>query len=198
MDVRSGRLASRAAAEASIPRLTNARAETLKFAVMMNAVKHIRFILAAFLVLTAGCDRGSHPRQTGRVAPDFTVIDGNRNIRLADYQGKIVVLNFWASWCTYCAAEWPSLEQLQQKIPNLVVLAVAFDSNPGDYRQYVNDYQLHNMTVVLDPADKSNLAFGTTRPPESYIIDRHGIIRRKFIGAQDWSNPEILEYLRRL
>jgi len=171
---------------------------TVKFAVMMSAVKHIRFILAAFLVLTAGCDRGSHPRQTGRVAPDFTVIDGNRNIRLADYQGKIVVLNFWASWCTYCAAEWPSLEQLQQKIPNLVVLAVAFDSNPSDYRQYVNDYQLHNMTVVLDPADKSNLAFGTTRPPESYIIDRHGIIRRKFIGAQDWSNPEILEYLRRL
>ena len=165
---------------------------------MMSAVKHIRFILAAFLVLTAGCDRGSHPRQTGRVAPDFTVIDGNRNIRLADYQGKIVVLNFWASWCTYCAAEWPSLEQLQQKIPNLVVLAVAFDSNPSDYRQYVNDYQLHNMTVVLDPADKSNLAFGTTRPPESYIIDRHGIIRRKFIGAQDWSDPEILEYLRRL
>ena len=171
---------------------------TVKFAVMMNAVKHIRFILAALLALTAGCDRGSHPRQTGRVAPDFTVIDGNRSIRLADYQGKIVVLNFWASWCTYCAAEWPSLEQLQQKIPNLVVLAVAFDSNPSDYRQYVNDYQLHNMTVVLDPADKSNLAFGTTRPPESYVIDRSGIIRRKFVGAQDWSNPEILEYLRRL
>lgn len=168
----------------------------------MSAVKHIRFILAfilaAFLVLTAGCDRGSHPRQTGRVAPDFTVIDGNRSIHLADYQGKIVVLNFWASWCTYCAAEWPSLEQLQQKIPNLVVLAVAFDSNPGDYHQYVSDYQLHNMTVVLDPADKSNLAFGTTRPPETYVIDRRGIIRRKFVGAQDWSNPEILEYLRRL
>jgi thiol-disulfide isomerase/thioredoxin len=165
---------------------------------MMSTVKHICLILAAFLVLTAGCDRGSHPRQTGRVAPDFTVTDGARTVRLADYRGKIVVLNFWASWCTYCAAEWPSLEQLQQQVPNLVVLAVAFDSTPGDYRQYVTDYRLHNMTVVLDPADKSNLAFGTSRPPESYVIDQHGIIRRKFIGAQDWTSPEVLEYLRRL
>jgi cytochrome c biogenesis protein CcmG, thiol:disulfide interchange protein DsbE len=170
----------------------------VKFAIMMSTVKHIHLILAAFLVLAAGCDRGAHPRQMGRPAPDFTVADGSRSIQLADYRGKIVVLNFWASWCTYCAAEWPSMEQLQQKIPNLVVLAVAFDSNADDYRQYVIDNQLHNMTVVLDPTDKSNLAFGTARPPETYIIDQHGVIRRKFIGAQDWANPEILEYLRRL
>jgi peroxiredoxin len=161
-------------------------------------VRQIRYILVAFLLLAAGCDRGSHPRQTGRAAPDFTVTDGNRSVHLADYRGKIVVLNFWASWCIYCAAEWPSLEQLQQQIPDLVVLAVAFDSTPDDYRQYVTDNHLHNMTVVLDPTGKSNTAFGTTRPPESYIIDQHGIIRRKFIGAQDWASPEILEYLRRL
>lgn len=54
------------------------------------------------------------------------------------------------------------------------------------------------MTVVLDPTDKSNLAFGTVRPPESYIIDKKGIIRRKFIGAQDWNTPEIQAYLRSL
>jgi peroxiredoxin len=161
-------------------------------------VRQIRYILVALLLLAAGCDRGSHPRQTGRAAPDFTVTDGNRTVHLADYRGKIVVLNFWASWCIYCAAEWPSLEQLQQQIPDLVVLAVAFDSTPDDYRQYVTDNHLHNMTVVLDPTGKSNTAFGTTRPPESYIIDQHGIIRRKFIGAQDWASPEILEYLRRL
>jgi cytochrome c biogenesis protein CcmG/thiol:disulfide interchange protein DsbE len=106
------------------------------------------------------------------------------------------VLNFWASWCTYCAAEWPSLEQLPQQVPNLVVIAVAFDSDPGDYTQYVSDYNLHNMTVVLDRTNRSNLAFGTTRPPETYIIGPQGRIRRKFIGAQDWSNPEILTYLR--
>ncbi len=108
---------------------------------MMCIVKHIRFILAATLLLTTGCDRGSHPRQTGRVAPDFTVTDSSRSIHLANYRGKVVVLNFWATWCAPCAAEWPSLEQLQQKFPNLVVLAVASTSNPGDYRQYVIDNQ---------------------------------------------------------
>jgi peroxiredoxin len=155
--------------------------------------------LAASLALAAtGCNRGSYPHELGRRAPNFTIHDANETISLSQYRGKTVVLNFWASWCSYCAAEWPSLEQLQEKIPNLVVVAVAFDSDPADYRQYVADYQLHNMTVVLDPTDKSNLAFGTMRPPESYVIDKHGIIRRKFIGAQDWSTPEIQDYLRSL
>jgi len=155
--------------------------------------------LAASLALAAtGCNRGSYPQELGRRAPNFTIHDANETVSLSQFRGKTVVLNFWASWCSYCAAEWPSLEQLQEKVPNLVVVAVAFDSDPADYRQYVADYQLHNMTVVLDPTDKSNLAFGTARPPETYIIDKRGIIRRKFIGAQDWSTPEIQDYLRSL
>ena len=161
-------------------------------------MRQIGYILAVFLLLASGCDRGSHPRQTGRAAPDFTIHDGGQTVSLSQYRGKVVVLNFWASWCVYCAAEWPSLEKLQNQFPDLVVLSVAFDSTPDDYRQYVIDNQLHNMTVILDTTDKSNLAFGTTRPPETYIIDQKGIIRRKFVGAQNWSNPEILEYLRRL
>lgn len=145
-----------------------------------------------------GCNRGGFPAQVGESAPNFTIHDGSQTVSLRQFRGKTVVLNFWASWCSYCAAEWPSLEQLQQQIPDLAVVAVAFDSDPADYRQYVADYQLHNMTVVLDPADKSNLAFGTVRPPETYIIDKNGVIRRKFIGAQDWNTPEIQAYLRSL
>lgn len=152
----------------------------------------------ALAIAAAGCNRGDYPDQLGTPAPNFTIQDGSETVSLSQYRGKIVVLNFWASWCTYCAAEWPSLEQLQQKFPNVVVLAVAFDSDPADYAQYVSDYHLHNMTVVLDRTDKSNLAFGTTRPPETYIIDKKGFIRRRFIGAQDWNTPEIQSYLRSL
>lgn len=155
-------------------------------------------LLASLALLATGCNRGSFPVQVGERAPNFTIHDGSEAVSLRQFRGKTVVLNFWASWCSYCAAEWPSLEQLQQQIPDLAVVAVAFDSDPADYRQYVADYQLHNMTVVLDPTDKSNLAFGTLRPPESYIIDKNGIIRRKFIGAQDWNTPEIQAYLRSL
>jgi thiol-disulfide isomerase/thioredoxin len=155
--------------------------------------------LATALALAAtGCNRGSYPDDVGVRAPNFTIHDGTDTVSLSQYRGKTVVLNFWASWCSYCAAEWPSLEQLQQKIPNLVVVAVAFDSEPADYSQYVVDYRLHNMTVVLDKTNESNRAFGTTRPPESYIIDKNGMIRRKFIGPQDWSTPEIQDYLRYL
>lgn len=146
-----------------------------------------------------GCNRGSrYPTDINRPAPNFTIHDGAETVSLSQYRGKIVVLNFWASWCVYCAAEWPTLEQLQNKIPNLVVIAVAFDSDPADYRQYIVDNQLHNMTVVLDTTDQSNRAFGTSRPPETYIIDKKGMIRRKFIGAQNWNDPEILAYLRSL
>lgn len=155
-------------------------------------------LLACLVLLATGCNRGGFPAQVGETAPNFTIHDGSGTVSLDQYRGKTVVLNFWASWCSYCAAEWPSLEQLPQQIPDLAVVAVAFDSDPADYRQYVADYRLHNMTVVLDATGKSNLAFGTLRPPETYIIDKKGIIRRKFIGAQDWNTPEIQAYLRSL
>ena len=146
----------------------------------------------------AGCNRGGYPGQVGTPAPNFTIHDGAETVSLLQYRGKVVVLNFWASWCTYCAAEWPSLEQLQQRFPDVVVLAVAFDSDPADYQQYVSSFNLHDMTVVLDRTQQSNLAFGTSRPPETYIIDKNGMIRRKFIGAQDWNTREIQDYLRSL
>ena len=132
------------------------------------------------------------------VAPDFTIQDAGQSIRLDQYRGKTVVLNFWASWCPPCLEEFPSLMQLQHQVPNVVVLAVSFDTDNEAYRQYVTDNDLNNMVVVRDATQKSNLAFGTTRPPETYVIDGQGRIRRKFIGAQDWTSSEIENYLRNL
>lgn len=132
------------------------------------------------------------------VAPDFSIHDAGQSVKLDQYRGKTVVLNFWASWCPPCLEEFPSLMQLQQQLPNVVVLAVSFDTDDGAYRQYVSDNRLTNMVIVRDATQKSNLAFGTTRPPETYIIDGQGRIRRKFIGAQDWTSPEIENYLRSL
>jgi cytochrome c biogenesis protein CcmG, thiol:disulfide interchange protein DsbE len=154
--------------------------------------------LSLLLAVAAGCDRGDHPAQVGMAAPDFIIQDQGQTIKLDQYRGKTVVLNFWASWCPPCLEEFPSLEQLQEQIPNVVVLAVSFDTDADAYRQYVADNHLRNMVIALDLSQKSNLAFGTTRPPETYIIDPQGRIRRKFIGAQDWTSPEIENYLRNL
>jgi cytochrome c biogenesis protein CcmG/thiol:disulfide interchange protein DsbE len=163
----------------------------------MGSVKHACFILIAFLLLAAGCDRGSHPRQTGRPAPDFTVTDGSHSVHLANYRGKIVVLNFWATWCIPCIAELPSLMDMQRQLPEVQVLAVSVDADPQAYRDYLVQHKITLLTVN-DAAHRSADLFGTYRWPETYVIDQHGVIRRKFIGAQDWTSPEILDYLRRL
>jgi cytochrome c biogenesis protein CcmG, thiol:disulfide interchange protein DsbE len=157
-------------------------------------------IIASLTVFSAaGCDRGGHPAQVGAVAPDFTVRDDQgKTVSLDQYRGKIVVLNFWASWCTYCIEEFPSMMQLEKQVPNVVVLAISFDTDADAYHQYVAENHLGNMVLALDLSQKSNLAFGTTRPPETYVIDPNGRIRRKFIGPADWSSPEIENYLRNL
>jgi len=158
----------------------------------------VALVLPALGALGTGCDRGDHPAQVGMIAPNFTVHDEAQTVSLDRYRGKTVVLNFWASWCPPCLEEFPSLMQLPQQVPNVVVLAVSFDTDAEAYRQYVADNHLRNMVLALDLSQKSNLAFGTTRPPETYIIDAQGRIRRKFIGPQDWTSPEIENYLRNL
>jgi cytochrome c biogenesis protein CcmG/thiol:disulfide interchange protein DsbE len=105
------------------------------------------------LVLIEGCSRGSHPSLVGSPAPDFTVQDADRKVTLHDLRGKVVVLNFWATWCPPCVEEMPSL---------------------------VNEL------------------YGTFKFPETYIIDRQGVVRRKFIGPVDWTRPDVVEYLNKL
>jgi cytochrome c biogenesis protein CcmG/thiol:disulfide interchange protein DsbE len=153
--------------------------------------------LASTLLLFTGCDRGAHPAQVATPAPNFTITDGPKAIRLSDYRGKIVVLNFWASWCAPCLEEFPSLISLQKQMPQIVVLGVDFDDDAAAYRQYLIDNHIDLLTIH-DELQTSNRAFGTSRPPETYIIDAKGNIRRKFIGAQDWTSPEIMNYLKNL
>jgi cytochrome c biogenesis protein CcmG, thiol:disulfide interchange protein DsbE len=149
------------------------------------------------LAFVSGCDRGVHPLQTGRPAPDFTVSDGDATVHLANYRGRVVLLNFWASWCAPCVEEMPSLIELHHEMPSLAIVAISVDEDQNAYsrtlvRQHVD------LITVRDPDQKAANLFHSRMWPESYVIDRQGVIRRKFIGAQDWSNPEIRAYLRKL
>ena len=155
--------------------------------------------LALLLLLgCAGCDRGSRPEQVGTKAPDFTVNEGGRSISLHDYRGKVVVLNFWASWCTPCIAEMPALTRMQQDLGDSVtVLAVSTDQNQHAYEQFLADRHVKLLTI-RDESQRSNQAYGTEKFPETYIIDKQGVIRRKFIGEVKWTAQEIERYLRQL
>ncbi len=154
-------------------------------------------ILLISLLPFAGCDRGDHPHTLGRPAPDFTVSDGTRTIHLADYRGKIVLLNFWATWCAPCIAELPSLQAMHQDLPQVVVIAVSVDQNPDAYHRFLEQHPL-NLLTVEDTERHVNALYGTNLFPESYLIDRNGVIQRKFVNAQDWTNPEILNYISHL
>ena len=131
----------------------------------------------------------------GRKAEDFAMDLSGKREHLKDLQGKVVVLNFWASWCGPCVEETPSLIALQQRIAsrNAVVLGVSVDEDPAAYEKFVIDQHL-NYPTFRDPSKKIATDYGTSMWPETYIIDRTGVIVRKIIGPQDWNSPELLSY----
>lgn len=154
-------------------------------------------ILLASL-LFAGCYGGTKPRLIGSKAPDFTVRDSDRTVSLHDFRGKPVVLNFWTSWCPPCVDEMPSLVQLQKRMgPQVTVLAVSWDVDDNAYHQFLKDHQIDLLTV-RDGKQESKVLYGATGQPETYIIDASGTVRRKFIGPENWTDPDIIDYLKRL
>jgi peroxiredoxin len=160
-----------------------------------SALPLILPLLAAF----SACYSGSRPPHIGSAAPDFTVADSDRSLKLSDFRGQIVVLNFWATWCPPCVEEMPSLVEMQRrmKAKGITVLAVSVDVDQGAYNQFLKDHNVDLLTV-RDAAHKSNTLYGTFKFPETYIIDRNGVMRRKFIGASDWTAPDITDFLSKL
>jgi cytochrome c biogenesis protein CcmG/thiol:disulfide interchange protein DsbE len=118
-------------------------------------------------------------------------------VNLANLRGKVVVLNFWASWCAPCIEEMPSLEALQHELPQIQVVAVDSDEEFTQYQNYIAQHHIDLMTV-FDQKQASNTLYGSFRFPETYIIDKQGVVRRKLIGAQEFTGPEFVSYLKKL
>jgi thiol-disulfide isomerase/thioredoxin len=120
--------------------------------------------------------------------------------KLSDYRGKVVMLNFWASWCPPCVEEAPSLNRLQRHIEanGGTVLGFSIDEDPAAYEKFRRDFAV-NFPTYRDVTVKENKSqvmaeYGTVLIPESYVIDRHGKILRKIVGPQNWDSPEMLAY----
>jgi cytochrome c biogenesis protein CcmG, thiol:disulfide interchange protein DsbE len=156
------------------------------------------FVCLLLLAFSA-CYSGSRPPRIGSNAPEFTVQDSDHTVDLNRFHGQIVVLNFWATWCPPCVEEMPSLVEMQRhmKTKGITVLAVSIDVDENAYRAFLKEHGVDLLTV-RDPAQKTPALYGTHGWPETFIIDRNGVIRRKFIGAVDWTEPEITDYLNKL
>jgi cytochrome c biogenesis protein CcmG/thiol:disulfide interchange protein DsbE len=160
------------------------------------------FLFGSCLVLLfflPGCYSNSRPSRIGSAAPDFTVQDSDRKVTLSQFRGNVVVLNFWATWCPPCVEELPSLMSMQARMKEkgVIVLGVSIDVDADSYHGFLKDRNV-NFLTVRDPEQKSSGLYGTFGWPETYIIDRKGVMRRKLIGPVDWNSREITEFLSTL
>jgi len=150
-------------------------------------------------VLLLGCYGGARPPRIGQAAPQFTVQDADRTISLSQFRGQVLVLNFWATFCPPCVDEMPSMISMAQnmKPKGVTVLGISIDVDANSYHRFLVDHAV-NFLTVQDPEQKTATLYGTHGWPETYIIDRDGVVRRKFIGPVDWNSPEIRDFLNKL
>jgi len=148
--------------------------------------------LFAVLLVVSGCGQASTPAsgqspapEIGRKAPDFTLkdLDGN-SVRLNDLRGKVVFLNFWATWCPPCRAEMPDIEEVHQKYrgQDVVVLGIDIQESLDKVRGFVEDGG-YSWTMLLDSTGKIAITYKVRAIPTSYFIDREGIIKAVSIGG---------------
>jgi peroxiredoxin len=133
---------------------------------------------------------GTYPRALPFQVQDHT----GKLVSLEDYRGKVVLVNFWASWCKVCAAEKPGLERLQRRFgrDDVVVLSLASDADWAPVRKVLS--RGSDLTVLLDPPDDDGTigavakSYGIKAVPETFVIDRKGHVRHYFINKRDWDS----------
>jgi peroxiredoxin len=167
--------------------------------------------LLASLVGLGWANRGAFlPLDVGSRAPDFAARDlQGRPVSLNDLRGEVVLLNIWATWCGPCRDEMPSLQRLHQQLgpEGLRIVAVSVDAargatdsggRPGgDIAAFGRQYGL-TFTLWHDPSGDIGRAYRTTGIPESFVIGRDGLIRKKVIGATEWDDATNVDLIRRL
>jgi len=146
-------------------------------------------------------ERKGYALHAGSEVPDFQLPSlAGGETALASYRGKVVVLNFWATWCPPCVAEMPSLERLHRTLgpEGLAVVTVSTDEDPEALREFVTRYGL-TLPVLLDPGGEvASGSYRTTGYPETFVIDREGALVSHTLGPAEWDSAEALDHFRGL
>jgi peroxiredoxin len=151
-------------------------------------------VIGGFLVYQA---RKAPPLVEGNEAPDFTLplLNGGE-VKLSDYRGKVLLINIWATWCNPCREEMPSIQRLYQSTRGrpFDILAISIDTRGStDVAPFVKSLGL-TFPILLDADKDVNDLYQTTGVPESFIIDKEGVLRERIIGPLDWSDVSTHEY----
>jgi peroxiredoxin len=156
-------------------------------------------IACVFLIFLLRNERDSTSRtakliQPGLEVPNFAFPDINgKQISLSDHRGKVVLVNVWATWCPPCRQEMPSMQRLYEKFKgeNFEILAVSIDS---EGREAVAPFmqKMHlTFPALLDPGETIRPLYGITGVPESFLVDKRGVLLEKIVGPMNWATPEV-------
>jgi peroxiredoxin len=175
-------------------------------------------LLGMLLVTGAGCEAGhSEPAADpaiepapvqerggitiGAVAPNFQLWDLNGEpIALSNYRGKVVFLNFWATWCGPCRVEMPAMELLYREFDRKEFEILAVSTDPQGVavtRPFRNELGL-SFPILHDSDFRVGVAYGARTLPMTFLVDRHGVVRHRIFGARDWHSPEGRQLIRAL
>jgi peroxiredoxin len=139
--------------------------------------------------------------EIGDLAPDFQLEDtlGNK-VSLSGLRGKVVLVNFWATWCPPCRAEMPSMEKLNEAMAGeeFVMLAINVEENGRASVAEFLKKTPHKFSILYDEQGVVQQLFGVYKFPESFVIRKDGVIDDKVIGAIDWAHPETVAYFKEL
>ncbi len=135
--------------------------------------------------------------------PDFEAIktDGT-TYRFSQLKGKIIILSFWATWCAPCVEEFPSMMRMLEKFQDdIVVVGVSADQNQKDVDEFVGMFggqKIKNFVSLWDPSLRIAETYGTEKIPENYIIGRDFKLIKKLSSSEDWTAPQVTQYLETL
>jgi cytochrome c biogenesis protein CcmG/thiol:disulfide interchange protein DsbE len=157
-------------------------------------------LLVAALVYVVGGALQPRIVNAGDSAPYFKVrTDDGKTVTPTDFGGKLLVLNFWASWCPPCVAETPSLEEFAKEFAprGVVVLGISSDTKADRYKKFLQRFGV-TFETAMDPSADISASYGTFQIPETYIIDRNGKVLEKVISNQNWMDPEFLARIQKM
>ncbi len=168
--------------------------------------KNLIILIVIFLAVFVGIFAIQRKDITEKAAvgipvPDIELIDMNKNtLKLSDLKGSVIFVNFWATWCTSCIDELPSIEILfntLSKNNQFRMITIIFKDNETNVFNFIK-HTGYTFPVYFNPDDSAPRKFGITGVPETFIIDKKGILRNKVIGPQQWDSPQILNNIQAL
>lgn len=177
----------------------------------MQRIFRLFIMLSLPLLLLGGCKRDKNGGKSaatpassaaeGFLAPDFAVKDlAGQEQKLSGLKGKVVLVNFWATWCPPCREEIPSLMKLNKSMAgkNFQMLAISIDDGGKDMVERYFRVSGNSLPAYLDTSGVAAKIYGTTGVPETFIVDKSGVIQKKIVGGLDWGSPDVIAYLDEL